>query len=68
MYQQNQLFRSVQKPSVPPAKHGPQKSKAKKMDFKTLKKNTISSLNDVENFLNNFNKLSRYLKLYKILK
>lgn len=67
MYQQNQLFRSVPKPSVP-TNHGPSKPKSKKMDFKTLKKNTISSLNDVENFLNNFNKFSRYLRLYKILK
>lgn len=40
----------------------------KKLSFKTCKKNTINSLNDVEYFLRNFNKFIKYVKLYKILK
>jgi len=40
----------------------------KNLSFKDIKKNTISSLNDVEFFLNNFNKIVKCLKLYKILK
>ena len=43
-------------------------SKKKKFDFIKYKTNTINSLNEVENFLRNFNNLSKYLKLYKILK
>lgn len=31
-------------------------------------KNTINSLNEVECFLNNFKKFSRYVRLYKIFK
>lgn len=40
----------------------------KKKNFKTLKNNTIKSLNDVEYFLNNLNKFKRFIKLHKILK
>lgn len=40
----------------------------KKLNFKTCKKNTIKSLNEIEYFLNNFEKFCRYVKLYKILK
>lgn len=39
----------------------------KKFDFGLYKKNTIKSLNDVEYFLNNFNKVIRYLKVYKLI-
>jgi len=39
-----------------------------KLSFKSMKKNTICSLNEVEYFLNNFNKIAKCLKLYKILK
>ena len=42
--------------------------KKKKLDFKTCKKNTMNSLNEVECFLRNFKHFSRYIKLYKILK
>lgn len=49
---------------VPP----PPKNKKKKLDFKTMHKNTISSLNDVEYFLNNFNKISKYMKLFKFFR
>lgn len=36
--------------------------------FAHCKKNTISSLNDVECFLNNFKHFMKYVKLYKILR
>ncbi len=42
--------------------------KKKKLNFKTCKKNTINSLNEVEHFLRDFKHFSRYIKLYKILK
>lgn len=48
-------------------KHNSNK-KMKNMDFKNIKKNTFSSLNEVELFLRNFKQFSKYIKLYKILK
>lgn len=42
--------------------------KKKKLNFKTCKKNTINSLNEVEHFLRDFKHFSKYIKLYKILK
>ena len=39
-----------------------------KIDFKKLKNNTCNSLNEVECFLNNFQKFTDYIKLYKIFK
>lgn len=48
---------------------GDKKSPHKKsFNFSNYKKNTIKSLNEIEYFLNNFEKFSRYIKLYKILK
>lgn len=44
------------------------KDKKKKQDFKTLKNNTIKSLNEVEYFLNNFERFVKSVKLYKLLK
>ncbi len=44
------------------------KEKKNKIDIKKMKKNTINSLNEVECFLHDFNKLFNYIKLYKILK
>ena len=55
------------KPPKPP-KAGPQKPKKKKVDFKLLKNNTCKSLSEVEYFLNNFQKFTNCIKLYKILK
>lgn len=66
MNPKNQIFRSSPSPHETP--HPPSKPKHQKMNFKTFKNNTISSLKDVEFFLNNFNKLARCIKLYKILK
>lgn len=54
--------------SPKPPKSGPQKPKKKKVDFKLLKNNTCKSLNEVEYFLNNFQKFTNCIKLYKILK
>ena len=51
---------------VPPPP--PQKPPKKKVDFKTLKKDTCTSLNDVEYFLNNFSQTWKYIKLIKLLK
>ena len=43
-------------------------NKHKKIDFVSLKKNTVNSLNEVENFLCNFQNICKYIKLYKILR
>lgn len=42
--------------------------KKKKINFKTCKKNTLNSLNEVEHFLRNIHNFTNYIKLYKILK
>ena len=55
-------------PPKPPPKSGTKKLKKKKVDFKQLKNNTCKSLNEVEYFLNNFQKFTNCIKLYKILK
>ena len=39
-----------------------------KFNFNNFKKDTITSLNDVEQFLNDFQSFWKYVKLYKILK
>ena len=44
------------------------RNKHEKLCFKTIKCNTISSLNEVECFLNNMNKFWHYVKLYKLLR
>ncbi len=51
------------KPKPPPKKPSP--TKKKKLNFKTCKKNTINSLNEVELFLNDFQGFWDYVKLYK---
>ena len=48
-------------------KHNSNK-KEKKLDIKKLKKNTFNSLTEVEYFLRDFRRFSKYIKLYKILK
>lgn len=42
--------------------------KKEKKDFKTLKSNTLKSLNDVEYFLNNWAEFAKYAKIYKLFK
>ena len=54
----NNLYRS----------HPPVKKENKKLCFKTMKNNTICSLNEVECFLNKVQHAIRYIKLYKLLK
>ena len=39
-----------------------------KIDFKKKKDNTIKSLQEVENFLRNFKKISKYTKIYRLFK
>ena len=48
--------------------NSPINKETKKLNFKTIKSNTISSLNDVECFLNKLQHTLRYIKLYKLLK
>lgn len=48
--------------------HPPMKNENKKFCFKTMKNNTIASLNEVECFLNKLQHTIKYIKLYKLLK
>ena len=50
------------------SKDGRQNKKKKKFDFNKKKENTIKSINEVESFLRNFKNMSKYIKLYKIIK
>ena len=47
---------------------GKKEKKPSKFKLKLCKDNTIKSLYEVEHFLNNFNNIFKYIKLYKILK
>ena len=58
-YQYNRSDKPLPPPKKPPKK---------KIDFKSLKKDTCTSLNDVECFLNNFSHTLKYIKLINILK
>ena len=59
----------IQKPPPPkPPSHNKPKPPKKKFDFKSFKKDTCTSLNDVECFLNNFTHTLKYIKLIKLLK
>lgn len=51
---------------TPPPKPPPKRKK--KFDFKSFKKDTCTSLNDIEHFLCDFNTFLKYVKLYKLLK
>ncbi|MBR2241032.1 MAG: hypothetical protein IJ890_06615 [Clostridia bacterium] len=42
--------------------------KKNKFDFNKKKENTIKSISEVELFLRNFKNISKYIKLYKIIK
>ena len=67
----NNIIFSNQCPALPqPNKNSnTNKSNSKnKLDIKKMKSNTIKSLNDVEAFLNDFQRFKKYIKLYKILK
>ncbi len=64
--EKNNLLQEKKQENRGEKKFPPQKKK--KLNFKTCKKNTINSLNEVEHFLRNFNHFFKYVKLYKILK
>lgn len=61
---------SAFKTSPPPRKQIQRKKfpKKKKFDFKCIKNDACSSLNDVECFLNNFSNFIKYIKLINLLK
>ena len=61
-----QYYRS--KMPLPPPPPSPQKQPQKKFDFKTFKKDTCNSLNDVECFLNRFTNTWKYIRLINLLK
>ena len=44
------------------------KNNKKKLNFSCCKDNTIKSLKEVEYFLDNFNKIFKSIKLYKIIR
>lgn len=62
LIRENNAFRNS------PSKINSKKVQKKKLNFKTMRKNTISSLNDVEFFLNNINKISSCVKIFKLFK
>ena len=62
-----QYYRSG-KPLPPAPPHPPHKPPKKKLDFKTIKKDTCTSLNDVECFLNKFTNTWKYIRLINLLK
>ena len=61
---------SISKPQPSPCKPPKRKNlpPKKKFNFKSLKKDTCTSLNDVEFFLNNFSSFIKYVKLINLLK
>ena len=66
LYNRSEPPHTPPKPISPPPKHP--KPPKKKFDFKTLKNDTCTSLNDVEYFLNKFTSSLKYIKLIKLLK
>ena len=64
----NNLFFSNNRTSLPFPQENREAPPKNKVDFKKLKNNTIKSLNEVEMFLNDFNRFKNYIKLYNILK
>lgn len=52
----------------PKPKPKPKPPPKKKLNFKSLKKDTCKSLNDVECFLNKFTDSLKYYKIIKLLK
>lgn len=55
--------------NFPPDKKSKSKGdKKKKADFKTMKNNTVKSLNEVEYFLGNFGEFIKYAKIFKYFK
>ena len=67
-YEYNRSIKPFPPPLPPPKPPVPKKPSKKKIDLKTLKKDTCTSLNDVECFLNNFSHTLKYIKLINLLK
>ena len=68
-YEYNRSIQPLPPPPIaPPKPPPPKKTSKKKINFKTLKKDTCKSLNDVEYFLNNFSHTLKYIKLINLLK
>ena len=69
-YQYNRSEKTLCPPPPPAAlpKPPPKKLPKKKITFNSLKKDTCTSLNDVECFLNNFSHTLKYIKLINLLK
>lgn len=65
-YSQYQYNRSI--PQSKPSPRPKPKPQKKKFDFKSFHKNTCTSLNDVECFLNNFSNTCKYIRLINLLK
>lgn len=65
-YLYNRSDNTLPPPPCPPQKTP--KPPKKKFNFKSLKKDTCKSLNDVEFFLNNFSHTLKYIKLINLLK
>lgn len=49
-------------------KNPPPKKKKLHFDFKAKKDNTLRSLREVEYFLNDFKRITKHIKLYRLLK
>lgn len=58
--------------NYPMENRGENKSSPKKkknhFDFRTKKDNTLRSLKEVEYFLNDFKRIAKHIKLYRLLK
>jgi hypothetical protein len=60
------LSNNYNRETPPPPENN--KKQKNKIDLKKIKNNTFNSLNEVEGFLNDFQRFKKYIKLYKILK
>ena len=65
---QNKNNLNLQNPNNFYRSNCPEKKVQNKLDFKSLKNNTICSLNEVECFLNKLQNTIKYIKIYKLLK
>lgn len=64
----NLFFSNCPNKLLPSTSFKSENKKESKLNFKKIQVNTINSLNEVECFLNDFQRFKNYIKLYKILK
>lgn len=64
----NKIYYKNRGENIPTPTCSKTQKKKIKFDFRKFKKNTVCSLNEVECFLNSFNKIFKGIKLYKIIK